>query len=406
MNQAPIKSTFGDLAIAGGPPAFASMLHVGRPNTGDIDAFLARARGALERRWLTNNGVLVQEFERRLAERLGTRHVLALSNGTIAIELMLRGCGVTGEVIVPSYTFVATAHSVLWTGLTPVFADVDPETHNLTVETVRHLVTPRTSAILGVHLWGRGDGAPELEAFARASNLRLFYDAAHAFGAGHRGRPLCAYGHAATCSFHATKCFHTFEGGALATDDDELAGRIRMLRNFGFAGYDDVVALGTNAKLNEISAAMGLTLLDGFDGILAHNRANHARYRAGLSGLPGVRFIDYPDDGSSNHQYVVAQVTATPPGLTRDELVGVLKAENVFARRYFHPGCHRMEPYRSLPAYAGLRLPVTERLADTILCLPTGTAVAPGEIDAICAVVRLALADPDRCRRALTAARA
>jgi dTDP-4-amino-4,6-dideoxygalactose transaminase len=395
-----LKKTAGSLAVFSGLPTFSEMLHVGRPNTGDIDAFLARARGALERRWLTNHGVLVQEFEKVLADRLDVKHCLALSNGTIAIELMLRATGVTGEVIVPAYTFIATAHAVQWSGLTPVFADVDPDTHNISVETVRNLVTPKTSAILGVHLWGRGDGAEELEVFARDQNLHLFYDAAHAFGATHRGRSLASFGHASTFSFHATKCFHTFEGGALATQDDALADRVRLLRNFGFAGYDNVTALGTNAKLNEISAAMGLTMLEGFDGIVAHNRANYERYRAGLAGLPGIRPVSYSPIDQSNFQYVLFEVNESSP-LARDELVAVLLKENVFARRYFFPGCHRMEPYRSMPACASLALPVTEKLSAQVMCLPTGTSISNADIDAICSVVRLALSCPKECRAAL-----
>jgi len=393
-------SSSNTLAILGGKPAFSEMLHVGRPNIGDIDAFLARARGALERRWLTNHGILVQEFEKKLAEKLEVKNCLALNNGTIAIELMLRAAGLTGEVIVPAYTFIATAHAVLWSGLTPVFADVDINTHNLSVETVQHLVTPRTSAILGVHLWGRGDGAAELEQFAKEKNIQLFFDAAHAFGSTYQGRSLAAWGRAATFSFHATKCFHTFEGGALTTNDDALADQIRLMRNFGFAGYDNVVALGTNAKLNEISAAMGLTLLESFDEIVAHNRANMDGYRKGLAGLPGIHVMEYPDTNKYNFQYVIVEIGNLSP-LTRDELVGVLKQDHVFARRYFYPGCHRMAPYNSMPAYSSLTFPAAEALSDQVMCLPSGTSIGKSEVDTICRLIRTALYSAKDCRAAI-----
>lgn len=397
----PRKASLEDLAVVNGRPAFADMLHVGRPNTGDVDAFLQRARAALDRHWLTNNGPFVQDLEKRLAERIGVRHGLALANGTQAIELMLRAADLKGEVIVPSYTFVATAHAALWMGLTPVFADVDAASHNLTAETVAPLINSRTEAIVAVHLWGRGDGARGLEELARSRGLKLFFDAAHAFGSGFEGRALGSFGLASSFSFHATKCFHTFEGGAVTTNDDALFERIRLFRNFGFAGYDNVVSLGTNSKMNEISAAMGLTLLDGFEAIVARNAENYRNYRRGLAGVPGLSVIDYPDGEKCNFQYVVLEVQESSVGLSRDELVEVLQAENVMARRYFFPGCHRMEPYRSLPAYRDVRLPVTERLANSILCLPTGTSVGTQDIALIVQVIRTACAGAARVRAAL-----
>lgn len=406
VRSARAKSRSAELAVLGGAPAFAEPLHVGRPNLGDAEAFLARVRDAFDRCWLTNNGPYVQELEARLASLLGVRHCIALSNGTQALELMLRAAGVTGEVIVPSFTFVATAHAAAWVGLTPVFADVDPVSHNLSRSTVEPLITGQTSAILAVHLWGRGCGAEDLERLGVERGLQVFFDAAHAFGCACGARALGSLGRASAFSFHATKCFHTFEGGAIATNDAALAGRLRLLRNFGFAGFDLVVSEGTNAKMNEVSAAMGLTLLDGFDAILDWNRRNFEAYRSRLSGMPGFRLVEFPPDARMNYQYIVVEVDERAAGLSRDELLRVLTAENVVARRYFYPGVHRMEPYRSLARYEGLRLPATERLTETVLCLPTGNSVSEADIDGVAGILRAALSDPGRVRQALAGAAA
>ena len=390
-----------DLAVFSGQPAFGEVLHVGQPNVGDVEVFLARARAVLGRRWLTNNGIVVQELERRIARMHGVKHCMAMANGTQALDILLRAAGIQGEVIVPAYTFVATAHAVLWAGLTPVFADVDPVSHNLTADEAEKVLTPRTGAIMAVHLWGRGAGAERLQDWARARRIPLFFDAAHGFGCSHAGRMLGSWGQGSTFSFHATKCFHTFEGGALLTDDDGLADRGRLLRNFGFAGSDNVVSLGTNAKMNEISAAMGLTLLEGFEAIVAHNRTAHAAYRENTAGCAGLRLLEYPSDQRCNYQYVVLEVDDTRCGMTRDALAAVLQRENVAARRYFYPGCHRAEPYRSDPRYSGVRLPVTEALSDRVLCLPTGTAVSLDQVRLIARIISLALGQPDKVLKAL-----
>lgn len=390
-----------DLAIFSGRPAFPDLLHVGRPNIGNVDRFLALAREALERRWLTNHGRFVQDLEQRIAAMHGVKHCVAMANGTLALEILLRAAGIQGEVVVPAYTFVATAHAVHWAGLTPVFAEVDAETHNLTAAEVEKVLSPRTGAILAVHIWGRGDGAEGLEALAKERNLKLFFDAAHGFGCSHRGRMLGAWGEASIFSFHATKCFHTFEGGAILTRDDGLADRARLMRNFGFAGFDHVISAGTNAKMNEISAAMGLTLLEDFDRIVAHNRANYEVYHRALADQPGLRLVACPPEERNNYQYIVVEVNETVASLSRDELMAVLHKENIMARRYFYPGCHRMEPYRSDPRYARLRLPTTEMLTDRVLCLPTGTAVTLDQVCLIARIITLVLEQPEKTRQAL-----
>ncbi|HVG28336.1 MAG TPA: aminotransferase class I/II-fold pyridoxal phosphate-dependent enzyme [Pyrinomonadaceae bacterium] len=398
------KASLEDLAVFGGAAAFAEKLYVGRPNVGDRARLFERMNDMLDRRWLTNNGRYVQELEARLAEMMGVKHCIAMCNATIGLEIAVRALGLRGEVIVPSFTFVATAHALQWQEITPIFCDVDPATHNVDPASVEQMITPRTSGIIGVHLWGRACPVEELAAIARRHDLRLIYDAAHAFACSRGGRMIGGFGDAEVFSFHATKFFNSFEGGAVTTNDDELAAKMRLMKNFGFAGYDRVIYIGTNGKMSEVAAAMGLTSLESLDEFIAVNRANYLRYREGLEDLPGVRSVTYDEADRNNYQYVVLEIDESRAGISRDEVMQILWAENVVARRYFYPGCHRMEPYRSYYPHAGLVLPVTEQLVGQTLLLPNGTAVGEREIDEICAVIRLAVTHgaeaAERLRRA------
>ena len=389
--EIPVKNGIEDLAIFGGAPAFAEPLHVGRPNVGDRASLMERINIILDRNWLTNNGEFVREFERRVAESVGARHCIAMCNGTIALEIAVRALGIRGEVLVPSFTFVATVHALQWQEITPVFCDVDPATYTIDPGRLERMITPRTTAILGVHLWGRACDVAALENIARRRGLKLAFDAAHAFGCTYRGRPIGNFGDAEVFSFHATKFFNTFEGGAVVTNDDELAAKIRLMKNFGFYGYDNVIYIGTNGKMTEVSAAMGLTNLESLDLFIRANQANYRAYTEGLSGIRGIHLLPYPEQERSNYQYVVAEVDEREAGLSRDWLVDLLQAENILARRYFYPGCHRMEPYRSYFPHAGLLLPETERLADRVISFPTGSSVGPPEVGAICRILRLAV---------------
>lgn len=390
------------LAILGGSPAFPDKLHVGRPNIGDRDALLTRINDIFDRRWLTNDGPAVQELERRVAEYLGVRHCVAMCNATVALEIAIRALDLSGEVIVPSFTFIATAHALQWQQITPVFADINPATHGLDPTAVERMITPRTTGIIGVHVWGHPSAVDELTDLAARRNLTLMFDAAHAFGCSHRGRMVGSFGKAEVFSFHATKFFNTLEGGAVTTDDDELAKKMRLMRNFGFAGFDNVVYIGTNGKMNEVSAAVGLTSLESLDTFVTTNRRNYHQYRELLAGLKGVRVFEYDEAERCNYQYVVLEI-GRGCALTRDELMQALWAENVVARRYFQPGCHRMEPYRSLQPHAGLLLPQTETLCERILLLPTGTAIGPDDIGRIVGVIRGALGNAALVRQALAA---
>ncbi|MBC8145406.1 MAG: DegT/DnrJ/EryC1/StrS family aminotransferase, partial [bacterium] len=280
-------------------------------------------------------------------------------------------------------------------GLTPVFCDIDPLTHNIDPACVEALITPRTSGILAVHTWGRPCDVVALDAIAQRHGLKILYDAAHAFACSSNGLMIGNYGSAEVFSFHATKFLNTFEGGAIVTNDDELATRIRLMKNFGFSGYDNVVDVGTNGKMSEISAAMGLTGLESLEQFIDVNKRNHEQYSVELGEIPGVSLTRYDDSELSNYQYVVLEIDDELAGIDRDRLVEVLWAENVMARRYFYPGCHMMEPYRSLYSNAGDVLPQTERLVHRVLSLPTGTGVDANDIAGIASIIRVACAESD-----------
>ena len=394
-----------ELAIFGGKPAFGEdhKLVVGRPNIGDRDELFRLIGEALDRRWLTNAGPLVQEFEQRLADYLGVKQCVTVCNATIGLEIAARALGLKGEVITPSFTFIATAHALQWLGLKPVFCDVDPETHNIDPAQIEKLITENTTGIMAVHLWGRPCAIEQLTEIAARRNLALIFDAAHAFGCSHRDGMIGSFGDVEVFSFHATKFFNTFEGGALTTNNDELARQMRLMRNFGFKGYDEVDSVGTNGKMSEVSAAMGLVSLNSVAEFVAVNKRNYDLYRAELAGVAGVSVIEYNESERNNFQYIVLQIPANPEGLTRDDLRLALWEENVIARRYFYPGCHRMAPYDSNGPYD---LPVTEQLADELLLMPNGTAVTEDDIRKICRMIGLMMAHPAEIRSKLESAQA
>lgn len=387
-------STASDLALNGAKPSFNEPIHVGRPNMGDRVAFIKHVNDIFDRRWLSNNGPLVEQLEKRIAEVLGVKHCVAMCNGTVALEIAIRAVQLTGEVIVPSYTFIATAHALSWQGITPVFADIDPATHTLDPDAVRRMITPRTTGILATHVWGAPCDVEALQVIADEHGLKLIFDAAHSFLCSHNNRMIGGFGEAEVFSFHATKFFNTFEGGAVTTNDDDLANTMRLMRNFGFAGVDNVIHPGTNGKMTEICAAMGLVNLDLVDEVIACNRGNYDAYCAVINPIEGLSILPIDGNEKSNYQYVVLEVDATFTA-TRDAIVEALHAENILARRYFWPGCHQMKPYRELYPHAGLVLPNTQAVADRVIVLPTGITL-PGSAPDVIRDICVALTNPDR----------
>ena len=383
-----MKRDVDDLAIFGGRSAFLYPLRVGRPNKIDRARLFDRLNWTLDNQWLTNGGPLAREFEDRIAELARVRHCVATCNATSALQLLVHAAGLTGEVVMPSLTFVATAHSVRWLGLEPVFCDIDPRTGCLDVAAAETAITARTSAIIGVHLWGRACAVDELEKLAADKGIPLFFDAAHALGCTSSGHAVGGFGDAEVFSFHATKVVNAFEGGAVVTDDDELARQVRALHNFGI-GLDGVNAAGgTNGKLSEASAAMGLTSLDAFAESIRHNQANYQFYRSELDGLAGVGVVEFPRHERNNYQYVIVEIDEEITGISRDLLMHLLRAERVEVKPYFSPACHQQEPYLSRRP---VQLPHTERLASRVLAVPTGTTVAREDVRRVCNIIRLAV---------------
>ncbi len=366
---------------------FEKPLFVGRPNIGNKQSFLERVERILDTRILSNDGPYVKEFEQRIAARLGVKYAVAMCNATVAIEIVAKAVGLVGEVILPSYTFVATAHALQWQGITPVFCDIDPFTHHIDPYKIESLITPRTTGVMAVHLWGRPCDVRKLEDICSRHSLELIFDACHAFGCSKDGKMVGGFGRAEIFSFHATKFINAFEGGVVTTNDEALAHQLVMMKNFGFVGYDDVRYLGINGKMSEVSAAMGLTNLDAFEEIVQANHTNYCTYRDGLKDISGLNLLEYPSDETNNYQYVVVEVDPSHCPVSRDFIVSELHKRNVIARKYFWPGCHRMEPYRTLYPEASFTLSQTEQLSEKIIVLPTGETIDPPIVKSICGMI-------------------
>lgn len=375
------------LGFFGGAPCFDSPRHVNRPNAAPRAAFDAYFDQAWNQTWFSNDGPLLRAFEPRLQDYLGVDHCVVTCNATFALSLTLQALGLSGEVIVPSYTFISTANALKVAGLTPVFCDINADDMTLDVDDCAARITPRTSAVIATHVWGVPCDTDALQALCDKASIVLLYDAAHAFGGEHKDRKIGGFGRAEIFSLHATKVLHAFEGGVIATNDAELATDLRLRRNFGFAGVDRVDMAGVNAKMSEAHAAMGLANLDVLDQTIAANKRCHDAYATGLAGIAGLH-LHRPEQGHvSNYHYVVAELDAARFGLSRDTLVNLLFAENIWARRYFHPGGHRATPH--LPKDGTpVSLPVTEAMCERVLVLPAGAAIALRDVENICAVIR------------------
>ena len=397
-----MKRDLEDLAVFGGNTAFHDKQHVGCPNIGNRERLLKRINNILDKRWLSNSGPYVQEFERKVADMIGVKHCIAICNGTVALEIAIRAAGLNGEVIIPSFTFIATAHALQWQEITPVFCDISSLNYNIDPQKVEKMITPRTTGIIGVHLWGRSCDMEGLTEIARQNNLKLLFDASHSFGCSYKDRMIGNFGNAEVFSFHATKVVNSFEGGAVVTNDDDLAARIRLMKNFGFTYYDTVKHIGTNGKMNEVSAAMGLTSLESMEEFIVVNYRNYRQYISELADIPGINILTYDEkEKCNNYQYIVLEVDETLANISRDQLVDILFAENVLARRYFYPGCHKMEPYRSYFPHAGLQLLETERIVKRVMSLPSGTAIKSENIGKICDIIRFVISNAPAVREEL-----
>lgn len=339
------------------------------------------------RKWITNNGHYHHELEQALCEYLGVKYISLFTNGTLPLITALQALRITGEVITTPYSFVATTHSLWWNGIRPVFVDVDPRTGNLDPDRIEAAITPRTTAIMPVHVYGNPCDTERIRAIASKYGLRVIYDAAHAFGVQVDGESVLNAGDISTLSFHATKTYNTVEGGALICHDAETKQRIDYLKNFGFAGETEVVAPGINSKMDEVRAAYGLINLRHVDAAIEARRRIAERYRAALRGLEGIRFFDDLPHVRHNYSYFPIFVDAAKYGMTRDELYFRMRDAGVWGRRYFYPLISTFSTYRGLPSATAANLPVATRMADEVICLPLHHELSAGDVERVMACI-------------------
>ena len=331
---------------------------------------------------LTNGGPLHTQLEEALCRYLGVNHIALFTNGTVGLVTALQALRITGEVITTPYSFVATSHSLLWNGIKPVFVDVDPVTLNLDPSRIESAITPQTTAIMPVHCYGQPCDVQAIQEIADLYNLKVIYDAAHAFGVRDNGGSILRHGDLSVLSFHATKVFNTFEGGAIVCPDATTKARIDKLKNFGHAGEINVVAPGINGKMSELNAAFGLLQLKHIDRALARREEIDALYRDYLRGVKGVRCLEAATEFVANHAYFPILVDEDYP-ITRDDLYHKLKKHGIHPRRYFYPLISDFPMYRGLPSARRENLPVASEAAGKVLCLPIYPALEPSQVESI-----------------------
>jgi dTDP-4-amino-4,6-dideoxygalactose transaminase len=362
-------------------------IYVTQPDLPPLKEFLPYLEQIWESKWLTNNGPFHEQLEKALCDYLGVKHIALFTNGTIALITALQALRITGEVITTPYSFVATAHSLLWNGIKPVFTDVRPDTFNLDPDKIEAAITPQTTAIMPVHVYGKPCDVERIQKIADTYGLKVIYDAAHAFGVGYKGESLLNHGDLSILSFHATKVFNTFEGGAIVCPDAKTKKRIGDLKNFGFADEVTVVATGINGKMNEIQSAFGLLQLKHVNKAIDRRCRIDTQYREQLSSVPGIACPRLPADTTYNYSYFPILVEKDYP-LLRDKLNDKLRQEGIYARRYFYPLISEFPMYRSLPSSAQSNLPCARKAADQVLCLPIYPDLENESIASIVSIIK------------------
>lgn len=367
---------------------FDETIYVTRPLLPPLEALNARLAEVWSAQWLTNDGQQHVRLTQAIADYLAVPNVSLFNNGTIALLAAVRALGMRGEVITTPFTFPATPHAISWSGATPVFCDIDPRTMTLDPARVEELITPRTTGILAVHVYGIPCDVVALQAIANRRGLKLVYDAAHAFGTKINGVGIGNFGDASMFSFHATKLFHSAEGGALTTPKADHKAAFDHLKNFGILNQEEVDVVGINGKMNELQAALGLSVLDCVADELARRRLIIARYRERLAGLEGLTLMPEPAGVESSCQYFVVRIDHKTFGASRDDVFDTLKTYNVLARKYFFPLCTDYACYSDLPSAAEGRLPVASEVVQQVLCLPLYGTLPLSAVDTICDIVR------------------
>lgn len=359
-----------------------SKIYVTQPELPPLDEVIPLLQKIWDRRVLTNGGPFHVELERALAEYLGVKHLSLFNNGTIALITALKAAGLKGEVITTPYSFVATAHALVLNGLQPVFADIDPVTCNLSPAQFEAAITPHTTAVLPVHCYGTPCDVEAIECIAAAHGLKVIYDGAHAFGVRYRGRSVLEHGNHSVVSFHATKVFNTFEGGAVVSADAESKLLVDRLKNFGFVDEVTVMGAGTNGKMNEFQAAIGLVQLTRMEETIERRGAISRRYVEALSNVRGITCLSSVSEATQNHSYFPILVGSEFP-LSRDELYQKMHDLDVVSRRYFYPLISSMAMYRDLQSAQPANLPVATRIAQQVLCLPIYPGLSATDVDRI-----------------------
>lgn len=364
-------------------------IYVTQPHLPELKEFIPYLEQIWENKILTNNGPFHQDLERALCDYLGVEHISLFSNGTLALVTALQALRITGEVITTPYSFVATAHSLLWNNIEPVFVDIEADGYNIDPDRIEEAITHQTSAILPVHVYGTPCKVERIQHIADTHGLKVIYDAAHAFGVQYKGHSLLLHGDMSVLSFHATKVFNTFEGGCIISKDAATKQRVDFLKNFGFVNETTVTAPGINGKMSEINAAFGLLQLKHIDEVLDRRREIEAQYRTSLEGVDHIRILDAPTDTVGNASYFPILVGRRYP-LSRDELYDKLKSNDIYARRYFYPLISEFPMYRNLPSATEANLANAKQIAEQVISLPLYPALSPQDLDRIVSVIKSA----------------
>ena len=363
------------------------LITVTAPLLPDLEEFNELLKQIWASKWITNNGDFHKQLEKEVAAYLKVPYVSLFTNGTLPLLTALQALRITGEVITTPYSFVATTHSLWWNGIKPVFVDIDPATGNLDPDKIEAAITPKTTAIMPVHVYGKPCDTKRIQEIADKYGLKIIYDAAHAFGVEVNGESVLNAGDMSTLSFHATKVYNTLEGGALVMHDEQTKRRIDYLKNFGFAGETEVVAPGINSKVDEVRAAYGILNLRQVDAAIEARHQVAVRYREALREVKGISFFDDMPGVKHNYSYFPIFVDAEQYGMTRDELYTKMKAANVLGRRYFYPLISTFSTYRGLPSSAPANLPNAHRMADTVICLPMHHELSAEDIERTLATI-------------------
>lgn len=362
-------------------------IYVTQPNLPPLEEFTEYLKTIWDNKILTNNGEFHQQLEKELCDYLGVKYISLFSNGTLALITALQALHITGEVITTPFSFVATTHSLWWNNIKPVFVDIDTDNFNMDPDKIEAAITPKTTAILPVHVYGTPCNVEKIQKIANTYGLKIIYDAAHAFGVKLNGTSVCNFGDLSILSFHATKAYSTIEGGAIICHDEKTKKRIDFLKNFGFADEVTVVAPGINAKMNEVQAAFGLLQLKYVDQAIEKRNASASKYRELLKDLKGLRFLDEQKDVKAVDSYFPVIIDKNEFGSDRDYVYEELKKHSVFSRRYFYPLISQFPTYKGLDSSRPENLPVATRISGQVLCLPIFPDLTLDEVKMICELV-------------------